>query len=183
MKFIRASFAVLFAIVLIAATGIIVATAGIQSQTGYADMDLPAWYNSDTKIILNIGPIGLKPVRWVIKRGLESSDRPLDTSEQVLLKVLDDVQGMQLRVYGVDRDRARYERSIENSMTALKAQQWHTLVSVREDDDQALVMHYEEDGVITGLAILALTTDNAAFINLVGEFDPAEIVQSFNSFE
>ena len=177
MQFLKYIFVTLLALLFIGVTGYVVASSGIKSQSGYANLTLPGWSARSTIVAVNVGPIGFKPVQWLVQQIVEHSDTDLDVAEKVLLGTIHDVQGLQLRIYNVDGDREVYDQAIKDSTERLKQQLWQTVVGVREDDQRIVVMQYEEEGIISGLTVLVSTPDNAVFVNLLGEFDPEEIAR------
>ncbi|MDG1904738.1 MAG: DUF4252 domain-containing protein [Arenicella sp.] len=177
MNFLKYTFVALLTLLFIGVTGLVVASTGIKSQPGYANLTLPSWSARNTIVAVNVGPIGFKPVQWLVQRIVEHSDKDLEVAERVLLGTIHDVQGLQLRIYNVNDDREVYDQAIKDSTERLKRDAWQTVVGVREDDQRIVVMQYEEAGVISGVTVLASTPDNAIFVNLLGEFDPEEIAR------
>lgn len=177
MKFLKYSFITLLTLVLVGSAGYLLAASGIQSKPGYVKLDLPSWFSTDTKVALNLGPKGLKPVRWVVKRVLEASDNELELSERILMSVLQDLQGIQLRIYEVENNRQVFEQAIADSVLSLRQQDWQTLLKVQEDDKHVVVMQSGDDGAITGLSVLVSTPENAVFMNLMGDLDPEAIAK------
>ncbi len=175
MKFLKYSLISLATLVLIGSAGYLFAASGIQSKPGYADLTMPGWMSTDTAIAVKLGPMGLKPVRWMVDRVANKPGREFDMSKQVLLSVLDDLEGVQLRIYEVEDNRQVFDQAIDDSIVTLKQDNWQTLISVQEDDDRLVVMQAGDDDLIEGLSVLASTPENAVFINLVGQISPESI--------
>ena len=91
------------------------------------------------------------------------------------MSMLQDLQGIQLRVYEVDNNRQLFEQAIDESVQTLKQEDWQTLLKVREDDKHVVVMQSGTEELISGLSVLASTPENAVFINLIGEINPESI--------
>jgi hypothetical protein len=169
---------------LIGMAGYLVASTGAQSKPGYAKIDLPSWFSVKTSVALNLSPKGLKPVRWAIKHLINNSDRELDLSEQLLLTVILDLQGLQLRLYEVEDNRPVFDKAIDEAIVTLKQGDWQTLLSLREDDKRIVIMHVGGETPVSGVSVLSSTPENAFFINLVGHLSPesvAIIVENFNA--
>ena len=175
MNFLKYSLITLLTLILIGSAGYLFAASGMQSKPGYANLTLPSWSSTNTTIALNLGPRGLKPVRWAINRVVAASDQELEVSERVLLSVLQDLQGVQLRVYEVENNRQVFEQAIDDSMVSLRQDDWQTLLTAREDNKRIVVMQSGDDGLISGLAVLVSTPEEAVFLNLVGHIDPESI--------
>lgn len=176
MNIIKAIVAIILTIVLIGVAGAVLATTGIKSQPGYADWTLPRWSLSDTRVVINVGPMGLKPVRWLIEKVvLNADEEDLEPSELALLAMLQNVHGFQLRVYEVGGDHQKFDRAIDASVVSLKKDAWQTVVSVREDDERVVVMQAQNAGIISGVTVMVSQPNESVFINLVGQFNPAEI--------
>jgi hypothetical protein len=169
---------------LIGTASYLVASTGAQSSPGYAKIDLPSWFSTKTSIALNLGPKGLKPVRWAVERIIRSSDHELELSERLMLTVMVDLQGLQLRLYEVEDNRPVFDKAIDEAIVTLKNGDWQTLLSLREDDKRIVVMHVGDQDLISGVSVLGSTPENAFFINLVGHLNPesmAIILESINS--
>ena len=169
---------VVFSLVLIGGAGYLYASSGIESKPGYVKLVLPSAESVDTQISLNLGPSGVGPVRWLFGQFASHSDRDLEMSERVLNGVLQDLRGVQLRVYDVNNNRPLFDQAISESLASLKGQGWQTLVKVREDDEHVVVMQSTQYEKVIGLSILASTPDKAVFLNLIGPFDPERIAAS-----
>ena len=78
MGFLKYSFVAILLLIFIGVTGLVVASTGIKSQPGYADMALPSWSESTTMVAVNVGPIGLKPVQWLVQQIIDRKNRNAD---------------------------------------------------------------------------------------------------------
>ena len=128
--------------------------------------------------------IFIKSARWIIERFANATDNKSEVPIQLLLSVLNDIQGLQLRIYEVENNQAIFERAIDDSVARLNADEWQTLVKVREEDQRVVIMQSGTEELITGLAILVSTPEEAVFINLVGPLKPesiAMIAENINS--
>lgn len=183
MKFLKYTFIAFLTLILIGSAGYLLAAGGIQSKPGYAKLTLPSWLSTNTALALNLGPRGLKPVRWMINRVVETSDQELELSERILINVLQDLQGVQLRIYEVENNRQVFEHAIDASVISLKRDDWQTLLSVREHDKHIVVMQSADEDIISGLSVLVSTPENAVFMNLVGRLNPESIAIIAESLE
>ena len=181
MKFLKYSLITFLTLALIGSAGYLLASSGIESKPGYVKLTMPSWFLTDTKVALNLGPRGLKPLRWMVNRIVDSSAEELELPERLILSMLQDLQGVQLRIYEVENNRPIFEQAIEDSVSTLRREGWQTLIKVREDDKHVVVMQTGNEVLISGLSVLASTPENAVFINLVGEIKPESIAAIANS--
>ena len=100
-----------------------------------------------------------------------------------MINVLQDLQGVQLRIYKVENNRQVFEQAIDVSMASLKLKDWQTLLSVQKDEKHIVVMQAENKGLISGLSVLISTPENALFIDLVGQFNPESIALIKEGFD
>lgn len=175
MNFLKYSVITLLTVVLIGSAGYLLASSGIQSKPGYAKLTMPSWFSTDTIVSINLGPRGLKPVRWMIERVVNSSNDDLEIQEKILLSMLQDLQGVQLRVYEVDNNRKIFEKAIDESLVTLKQDGWQTLITAREEEKRVVIMQAGDAELITGFSILISTPENAVFVNLMGQLNPESI--------
>jgi hypothetical protein len=175
VKFLKYSFITLLTLALLGSAAYLLAAGGMQSKPGYAKLILPSWLSTNTTLALNLGPRGLKPVKWIVNRTVNTSEQELELPERILMNVLQDLQGVQLRIYEVENNRQVFEQAIDASMASLKLNDWQTLLSVREDDKHVVVMQAESEDLISGLSVLVSTPENAVFMNLMGQLNPESI--------
>jgi len=125
----------------------------------------------DTLLSVNLGRGGVKPVRWLLAQIADDSDLEHEMPKRVFKSVLQDLQGVQLRIYEVGDNQPIFDAAIAESATALKQKNWQSVVAIREDQERIVVMQYVDNEKVTGLSIMASTPDTALFINLIGPFD------------
>ena len=176
MKALKIILIVVASLVLIGGGGYLYASSGIKAKPGYAKLTTPA----NALLSINVGRGGLRPVRWLLKQATESSDHGNKMPKRLLETVLQDLQGVQLRVYDVASNRQAFDKAIADSVAALKQQSWQTLMTVRDGDEQIAVLQYGDNDKIEGLSIMVSTPENAVFLNLIGPFDPSEILETAN---
>lgn len=178
MKALKISLIVITLLVLIGGEGYLYASNGIKSKLGYAQLTIPADESVNSVLSLNVGPNGVKPVRWLLEKIVDDSDHAREVPEKVLKSVMQELQGVQLRVYEVGDNRQVFDSAISDSVSSLKAKSWQTLARVREDDVKIVVLQYLDAERIAGLSIMASTPDTALFLNLIGPFDAHAIAET-----
>lgn len=179
MKALKITLIVVASLFILGGAGYLYASSGVKSQSGYAKLVAPRGESTNALVSLNIGPGGLAPARWLVEKVVEASDHENDIQARVLSTVLDELKGVQLRVYDVgNNNRQAFDNAINETVTALKKESWETLATVRKEDEHVVVMHSGNDELISGLSIMVNTQDNAVFLNLIGPFDPQVIAEA-----
>jgi hypothetical protein len=180
MKALKIILIVVVSLVLIGGCGYLYASSGIKSKTGYAKLATP---RVNALLSVSVGPRGLGPVRWLVEKITESSDHEHEIPQRLLKSVMQEVQGVQLRIYDVGNNRQAFDSAIAESVEGLKKKGWQTLMTVREGDERIVVLQYGNDEEIEGLSIMVSIPDNAVFLNLIGPFDPQAIVATANQMK
>ncbi|NND83505.1 MAG: DUF4252 domain-containing protein [Gammaproteobacteria bacterium] len=180
MNFIKYALITLLTLVALGAAGYLLAGSGIKSEPGYVKLSLPAASVSNTTLALDIGPKGVQPLRWLITSAVTASNETLELPEQLALALLEDIQGVQIRIYEVDKNAAIIEQAIDDSVATLQRDNWQTILKVRETDQRIVLMQSETDGVVQGLSLFARNDENAVFVNLMGAIDPQSIATIAN---
>jgi len=176
MKFLKYSLIALLTLLLVGGAGYLLASSGIEEKPGYVELDMPETSITDVALAVNLGPKGLKPVRWIVKSLLSASDNQLEDSERFLLGALNELKGAQIRIYAVEQNRQQFDQAIDEAVASLRQQHWQTLLRAKEDDKFIVVLQTGDDNNIAGLSVFASTPENAFFINLIGPFKPESIV-------
>lgn len=168
----------ILALVLLFGAGYLYASSGIKSMPGFAELYSPTGAEVDALVSVNLGPGGVGPIRWLFEQVSEQAEFGNDQSERLVTSVLQELSGVQLRVYEVHGNQEYYDQAIGQAAADLRKQNWQVLVNVNEEDDHVMVMHTSSGDMIDGLAVLVSTPDNAVFVNLIGPFDPQVIAQA-----
>ncbi len=89
-----------------------------------------------------------------------------------------------------EKDRDRVRKLVDNTARKLRSQSWDNIVKVREGGERVNVfVQFDgeqtdaEDTYLTGLTILVLEEDAAAFINVVGRFRLQDIARVGAQFD
>ena len=171
MKILKISLIVIVSVVLIGGTGYLYASSGIKSKTGYADIITPRLNSADALLSINVEPGGVKPARWLLAKMADGANHKNPLPKRAIKSALKSLQGVQLRIYDARDKQDVFDSAIAENVAALKSRRWETLVTVRDDDEQIVVLRYGNDEQIEGLSIMASTPDKALFLNLIGPFD------------
>lgn len=180
MKALKIGLIVVTSLMLVVGAGYLYASNGIKSKPGYVKLATLKGESVSALLSVNLGPGGVKPVRWLLEQFVYDSDHGYEVEERVFNSVLQELQGVQLRVYDVGTNRPVFDRAIADSVVSLKEKSWQTLATVRQDDVKIAVLKYGDGEQIVGLSIMASTPDKALFLNLIGPFDTAVIAEAAN---
>ena len=175
MKALKIILIVVVSLGVIGGAGYLYASSGIKSKTGYAKLATP---RANALISVSVGPSGLGPVRWIVEKITDSADFEHKIPKQLLNNVMQELQGVQLRVYDVSGNRHVFDSAIAESIASLTTKGWQALMTVRDGDERIVVMQYGTDDEIEGLSIMVSVPDNAVFLNLIGPFDPRAIAET-----
>ncbi len=171
MKVLKIVLIVIGSLVVIGGAGYLYASSGIKAKPGYADIPATGVDSQNALVALNVGPGGVKPLRWLFKQVAETSDHVEQVPERMLMNALQGLQGVQIRLYDSSGKRQIFDGAISETVAQLKNKNWQTLMTVRDDEEHIVVMQYGDEKTIAGLSIMASTPEKALFLNLIGPFD------------
>ena len=149
----------------------------LKDLPGYVNFgDLTATYG-EPKITINLGGTMLNFV------GMMSSSHNPETSEMI-----SKLKGIRVQVYGTEQmgevtnlDAAMSQFSKVKS--DLTADGWEPVVSVNEDDERVLVYMKMDKGNMEGMTVMVVDQEEAVFVNIIGQLNPAELGRVMESFD
>jgi hypothetical protein len=180
MNILRVSLTIVATLVLVSGAGYLYASVGVKSKPGYAKLVKPKGTTVDTVLSLNIGPGGVRSVRWLLDMIVDESDNEHDMPMRIVRSLLEELQGVQVRIYEIDGNRRAFDVAITESVVALKKKSWESMVVINEGEDRIVAMQFGDETQISGLTVMARSADNAVFINLVGPFEPDSIARTLH---
>ena len=98
-------------------------------------------------------------------------------------EVLSNLDFVKVRVYELNGEIQHAKATLEEASARLKKEQWNTLVTVNdnEDNQNVRILSKSGDGVIDGFVVMVVSPDRfdgeAVFINIVGDIDPSQIAK------
>lgn len=98
--------------------------------------------------------------------------------DPALAEVLSRLRAVQVRQYDLPTDHSQsVARQTENLSRRLTGAGWDTVVRVREDHEHVDFYLRESGDLISGLMVMVIdnSEQEATFVNIVGNIDPAEI--------
>ncbi len=144
----------------------------LKDLPGYVDFgDLSATYG-EPKITINLGGTMLGFV------GMMSSAKSPETS-----KLISKLKGIRVQIYETDENLEAASQQYSKVKGDLKSSGWEPIVQVNEDDEQVLVYMKMEAGHMEGMTVMAVDGEEAVFVNIIGQLNPAELGKVMESFD
>jgi len=136
----------------------------LKDLPGYVDFgDLSSMYG-EPKIIINLGGTMLSFVSM-----MSSSESP-ETSE-----LISKLKGVRVQIYATNENVDAALNQFSKVKNRLKSAGWEPIVQVNEDDEQVLLYIKMKDGNMEGLTVMVVAGEQAVFVNVIGQLNPAEL--------
>jgi hypothetical protein len=144
----------------------------LKDLPGYVDFgDLSATYG-EPKITINLGGTMLGFV------GMMSSAESPETSE-----LISKLKGIRVQIYSMDEDASAAKNQFGKTKKGLKSSGWEPIVQINEDDEQVLVYMKMENDNMEGMTVMVVDDEEAVFVNIIGQLNPAELGKVMESFD
>jgi hypothetical protein len=144
----------------------------LKDLAGYVDFgDLSATYG-EPKITINLGGTMLNFVSM-----MSSSESP-ETSEMI-----SKLKGIRVQIYELDENVGAARDQFGKTKSNLKSSGWEPIVQVNEDDEQVLVYMKMIEGHMEGMTVMVVDEEEAVFVNVIGQLNPAELGKVMDSFD
>lgn len=96
-----------------------------------------------------------------------------------LSQMLNKIEEVSVRVYNLDKGADKALQAFHSLNSSLRGKQWQPIVSVNDKSEKISILAKTTNGNMDGLVVMvvgAQAVDNeAVFINIVGEIDPAQL--------
>ena len=144
----------------------------LKDLAGYVDFgDLSATYG-EPKITINLGGTMLNFV------GMMSSSESPETSEMI-----SKLKGIRVQIYSIEENADVARNQFSDTRSNLKSSGWEPIVQVNEDDEQVLVYMKAINGHMEGMTVMVVDEEEAVFVNVIGQLNPAELAQVMDKFD
>jgi len=107
-----------------------------------------------------------------------------DSEDPEIGNILSNLEFIKVRVYNLNGKLDKANDTIDSVSTELRADNWETLVTVNdnEDDQKVRIFSKTTDDVIDGVVVMVVSPEESAggeavFINIVGQIDPEQIAK------
>ena len=144
----------------------------LKDLPGFVDFgDLSATYG-EPKITINLGGTMLNFV------GMMSSSESPETSD-----LISKLKGIRVQIYSTEDGSDAAKNQFSETKSHLKSSGWEPIVSVNEDDEKVLVYMKTVDGNMEGMTVMVVDDEEAVFVNVIGQLNPAELAQVMEKFD
>ena len=144
----------------------------LKDLPGYVDFgDLSMTYG-EPKITINLGGTMLNFVGM-----MSVSDSP-ETSEMI-----SKLKGIRVQIYSIEENADAAMSQFSDTKSQLRSSGWEPIVQVNEDDEQVLVYMKAQDGKMEGMTVMVVDQEEAVFVNVIGQLNPAELAQVMDKFD
>ena len=144
----------------------------LKDLAGYVDFgDLSITYG-EPKITINLGGTMLNFV------GMMTSSENPETSEMI-----SKLKGIRVQIYSLDENTEAARDQFGKTKSSLKSSGWEPIVQVNEDDEQVLVYMKMVEGNMEGMTVMVVDEEEAVFVNVIGQLNPAELGRVMDSFD
>jgi hypothetical protein len=140
-------------------------SAELESMPGYVDFgSLNAIYG-EPRVMINIGG----PLMQLLRATARHSDDPGAAA------MMQDLEGVRVNIYDIGGNQAPALEQMGQAKAALEARQWQPFVQVKEDGENVQMFTKVEGEKMQGMAIMVVNDEEAVFLNILGEIDPAHV--------
>jgi len=147
-------------------------TDDLKGLAGYVDFgDLSAVYG-EPKVRINIGKQLLQFVSWAAE-GVE------DESAELFNKL----DAVRVEVYDLNDNAGPAVDAINNVAKKLQPDNWEPIVTVNDGEDHVRIYTKLGDNVMNGLVVMVVDAQEAVFINIIGDIDPAQLGKVTNALD
>lgn len=143
----------------------------LKGLPGYVDFGgLQGVYGEPT-VMINLGGSILKFVGSMAEHDPEAS------------ALLENLKGVRINVYSVNGNTEAALQKVSQVKSMLAGSQWEPIVQVNEEGEQVQIFVKFSDDVMEGLTVMAVDNEEAVFINIIGQLDPAKLSQLMENFD
>jgi hypothetical protein len=137
----------------------------LAEKPGYVDFNALAADYGEPRVMINVGSSLLR---------LASV---MDHRDPVAKAALSRMESVRIHVYDTHGRTEPAAQQMDELSALLKREAWEPIVRVREDDEQVDIFLKQDSERIHGITVMAVNGDEAVFINVLGDIDPAELGQ------
>lgn len=147
------------------ATGAVAQSTALEEMPGYVNFaSLDAIYG-EPRVMINIGG----PLMQLLSAAAQSSDDP------EVAAMMRDLQGVRINVYDTGGNTAPALEQMNQARAALQASDWQPFVQVKEQGEDVQMFTKIAGDKMQGMAIMVVNAEEAVFLNILGEIDPAHV--------
>ena len=143
----------------------------LKGLPGYVDFGELQGVYGEPKVMINLGGSILKFVGGMRKDDPETK------------ALLDKLKGVRINVYSVDGNPDAALQKVGQVKNMLQGSSWEPIVQVNEEGEQAQIFVKFSGDIMEGLTVMAVDDEEAVFINIIGQLDPAQLNQVMDNFD
>jgi len=141
----------------------------LKDLPGYVDFgDLSALYG-EPKMIINLGGTMLSFV------GMMGSSESPETADMI-----SKLKGVRVQMFDIDDNADAAKSQFKEVRGKLNASGWEPIVQVNDEDEQVLIYMKMEGQNMEGMTVMVVDDEEAVFINVIGQLNPAELGKVMN---
>jgi phosphoglycolate phosphatase-like HAD superfamily hydrolase len=153
---------------------------------------LPAWAQEDAMKDLpgyvdfgQLGEIFGEPsVQIAVGQSLLNMVSALSSSEDPeAAELFKRLQGVRIQVFETAGLTEGATDHVKRVGSALSAQGWESVVTVNSPEEQVRIFMKINGDMVEGITVMAVEEDEAAFINVIGNLNPAELEKVMDNFD
>ena len=138
----------------------------LASNPGYVDFGSLESVYGEPRVMINIGGVLLQ---FMAVAAQASKDEPHAAA------LMRDLEGVRVNVYDTGGETTPAREKIADVRAVLEEAKWQPVVQVKEKEVQ-IFMKSDNHGM-QGLTVMTVDEEEAVFINILGEIDPAHLNQ------
>ncbi|HET6566290.1 MAG TPA: DUF4252 domain-containing protein [Xanthomonadales bacterium] len=143
----------------------------LKGLPGYVDFGELQGVYGEPKVMINLGGSILKFVGGMTKDDPEAA------------ALLENLKGVRINVYSVGGNPDAAIQKVNQVKNMLAGSKWEPIVQVNEDGEKAQIFIKLTGDVMEGLTVMAVDDEEAVFINIIGQLDPAQLSQVMGNFD
>ncbi len=109
------------------------------------------------------------PLMQLLTAAAQHSDDPEAAA------MMKDLEGVRINIYDTGGNQAPALEQMTEAKAALEAARWQPFVQVKEDGENVQMFTKVEGDKMQGMAIMVVNEEEAVFLNILGEIDPAQV--------
>lgn len=132
-----------------------------------------------------LGPVFGEPtVEIALGKGLLSFVGAFTASEEPeIANLFSRLDGVRVRVFETEAMADGAVQFVKDVSSKLSSTGWESVVTINSKDEQVRIFMKMNADTVEGITVMAVEENEAAFINVIGVLDPAELSQLMDHFD
>jgi hypothetical protein len=135
----------------------------MKSMPGYVDFGVLDSVYGEPRVRINIGATLLKFMAAVSRDDPEAA------------ALMSNLEGVRINVYSTSGQIEPAAEQIARVKEVLGQEAWEPIVQVKESDQEVQIFIKADEAGMQGLTVMTVDAEEAVFINILGEMDPAKL--------